>query len=127
MSVVQLCGVAVLTAAMALTVKATGSKLAPLVPLFGGTVLLMAAIARYREPINAMLTLAEEAGISSSVGTVVKMLAVGGLCTMASDICRDLGEGTLAARVELCGRAEILLLCLPFLLELITLALGLAA
>jgi glycosyltransferase involved in cell wall biosynthesis len=68
LSVVQLCGVAVLTAAMALTVKATGSKLAPLVPLFGGTVLLMAAIARYREPINAMLTLAEDRDLRLAMG-----------------------------------------------------------
>ena len=127
MSILQLCGLAVLAAALALIVKATGSRLAPYLPLLGGMALLLAAVTRYQEPINALLALSEEAGISSSVGTVLKMLAIGFLCTAAADICRDMGEGTLAARVELCGRAEILLLCLPFLLELITLALGLAA
>ena len=49
-------------------------------------------------------------------------------CTdRTADVCREMGESTLGARVEMCGRAEILLLCLPFLLELFSLALGLVA
>ncbi|MBQ8351152.1 MAG: hypothetical protein IJY20_03800 [Clostridia bacterium] len=125
MSIGQLCGLGVLAAALAMILKVMGTKVAPAVPLAGGLALAFFALYRYREPIAAMLALAEEAGIRSSLEAVLKMMAVGCLAGFSADICRDMGEATLAARVEMCGRAEILLLCLPFLLELIRLALGL--
>ena len=127
MSVLQLCGVGILAAAASLILKSNGAKLAPLVAVAGGLLLLVFAFHRYRQPIDAMLRLAEEAGVRSSLAAVLKMLAVGCLTTLAADVCREMGESTLGARVEMCGRAEILLLCLPFLLELFSLALGLVA
>lgn len=127
MSAVQLCGVGVLAAAASLILKSGGVKLAPVVSVAGGILLLFFAFQSYRQPIEAMLRMADEAGIHSSLATVLKMLAVGCLTTVSADICREMGEGTLGARVEMCGRVEILLLCLPFLLELFSLALGLVA
>lgn len=127
MSIGQLLGLGVLMAASAMIVKAAGGKAGAVVSVAGGLAISFFAVTRYQEPIDAMLALAEEAGVRSSLGAVLKMLAVGCLTTFSADICRDMGEATLASRVELCGRAEILLLCLPFLLELITLAMGLVS
>ena len=44
---------------------------------------------------------------------VLKALGVAVLTQICSDICRDLGEGSAASGVELIGRIEILLLCIP--------------
>jgi stage III sporulation protein AD len=41
-----------------------------------------------------------------------------------AELCRDAGEGALASRLELAGRAEILLLALPLIRELTALAAG---
>lgn len=123
MSVAEICALAVLAAALAWLLRATGAKGAAAVPLTGGLALAFFALYRYREPVAAILEMAEKAGVRASVDAVLRMLAVGCLSTVAADVCRDMGEATLAARVELCGRAEILLLCLPFLLELFSLSL----
>lgn len=48
-----------------------------------------------------------------------------GLCFLtqtAADVCRDAGEGSLAAKVEMAGKTAILLLCLPLYQELLDLA-----
>ena len=127
MTIYQLCALAVLVAALTWILKTAGAKGAAAVPLTGGLALVFFAVYRYREPIAALMTLAETAGIRTSMEMVLRMMAVGYLSTFAADICRDMGEGTLAARVELCGRAEILLLCLPFLLELFSLAWGMTS
>lgn len=125
MSIGQICGLAILCAALALLLKTAGAKPASAIPLTGGVLLSLFSLYRYEKPIATLLQLAEEAGVSASLGAILKMLAVGCLTTLAADICRDMGELSLGARVEACGRAEILLLCLPFITELFTLAWGL--
>ena len=47
------------------------------------------------------------------VENVLKALGVAVLTQICADICRDLGEGSAASGVELIGRIEILLLCIP--------------
>lgn len=49
------------------------------------------------------------------VENVLKALGVAILTQICADICRDLGEGSAAGGVELIGRIEILLLCIPML------------
>ena len=122
MSFLSLCACAVLFAALALILRDAGAKGAPLVTLTGGLAFLFYAFTRYREPINALRELAEGAGLSTSFSSLFKMLAVACLAHIAAELCRDMGEGTIASRIELCGRIEILLLALPLFIELCTLA-----
>ena len=127
MTLLQLCALSLLLAAMTWLLKTAGAKMAGALPMLGGVALFAYAIYRYREPIAALHEMASAAGIDESLGSVLRMLAVGCLSAIAADLCRDMGESGLAARIEMCGRAEILLLCLPFLLELFRLAMEVAA
>ena len=68
--------------------------------------------------------LAEQAGLSESFSSLLRMMAIGCLARLGGDLCRDMGETSLATRLELCGRVEILLLCLPLVEELCILAAG---
>ena len=50
------------------------------------------------------------------IGSILlKALGVAFLAQICSDICRDCGENSAAAGVELVAKLEILLLCLPML------------
>ena len=97
-------------------------RLALFPPLFCGLALLVYALSRYSEPLALLAELAEKGGLSDLLSSVLRMLGIGLLSAFFADVCRDLGEGTLASRIELCGRIEIVLLCLPFLDELLSLA-----
>ncbi len=112
-----------LCAALGWLLRTYGAKLAPAVTLIGGLALLGAALYRYRQPIDALREMAAAGGMTGALSAVLRMMAVALLTTLAADICRDLGEASLATRVEFFGRAEVLLLCMPFLLELFSLAL----
>ena len=46
-------------------------------------------------------------------GNVLKALGIALLTQICADICRDFGEGSAASGVELIGRIEIILLCIP--------------
>ena len=49
---------------------------------------------------------------------VLKSAGVGILTATTADICRDIGEGGLAGKVELAGRVAILLFCVPMMKQL---------
>lgn len=123
MSILQISGISVLAAALAFVLRGVGSRTAAVVPIAGGVLVLFAALPKLREPIGALLELAEGAGLSDELGILLRILAVAFFGAVAADICRDMGEGSVADRLELFARVEILFLALPFLLELIRLAL----
>lgn len=122
MSIEQALGLAFLSAALAFFIKPLSPRLALFPPMFCALALLVFALSRYREPLTLLSELAATGGLSDALSGILRMLGVGLLTSFTADLCRDLGEGTLASRVELCGRVEILLLCLPFLSELLSLA-----
>lgn len=122
MTLLQLAGLAVLFAALSSVIKECGARGGALVSLVGGLALLFYALSRYAAPIVFLREMAEETGVAEGFSAVLRMMAVGCITRIAGDVCRDMGETTLASRVELCGRAEILLLALPIFKELCVLA-----
>lgn len=56
----------------------------------------------------------ELVGLSSGYGSLLfKAVGICFLTQLAVDLCRDVGESAIAAKVELAGRASVLLLSLP--------------
>jgi stage III sporulation protein AD len=53
---------------------------------------------------------------------LMKSMGISLLSTTAADLCRDSGESSIANKLELLGKCEIVLLSLPLLKELLSLA-----
>ena len=51
----------------------------------------------------------------------VKIVGVGYLFGICSDVCRELGENGIAKAVEIVGRVEIIIVVMPFLMDIINL------
>ena len=59
--------------------------------------------------------------ISPYIPVLTKSLGVAMMVQITSDICRDSGEGSIAQRVETVGKAEIILLCIPLIKDILKL------
>lgn len=101
-------------AVCAATVKKQVPDLALVLALCAVTLILGLAMNAFR-PIREVLDdLAERAGLTAEVlGPVVKTVGVSLLTRVSSELCKDAGEGGLAAAVEIAGGACALLVCLP--------------
>lgn len=111
-------GGAVLCALLSLWLKEGKSSFAVLPATLGGVMLLIRILASL-SPLTAFFSFFNTLGLQPQVRLVGKVLGVGYLSEIGSDLCRELGAATLGSRVELFGRVEILLLCLPFLQQLL--------
>lgn len=117
MSFLGTVGISVLCAVCALLLKECKSSLAPLLTVSGGICVLLLLIPRLAPAIEWASALGTS--LPAAIGeTVSKVLSVGLLCGVGSDICADLGAPALGARLELAGKVEIFLLSLPLLKEL---------
>jgi len=125
LTLAQVVAAAVLVAVTAMLLREGGSRFAPAAIALGGVLLLAVAVGRLSESVRWLRALTEATPLTPYVGVMLKALGVGYVVEVGADVCRDLGAEGTAAKLELCGKAEILLLCLPYLGELLELALSL--
>lgn len=122
MTLYRLCGVCILLCVIAVTAREGAGRFAPLVGLAGGLFLLSFALSRYGELVGMLTALSENELFSSLSSLALRVVALCILTEVSAGICRDLGEAGLASKMELCGRAEILLVTLPTLARLLSVA-----
>ncbi len=115
----RLVSVALVAALAALLLRRDQPALAGLLGSVGLLLLVGPVIARLREAVSPMKDLLSGTGFDRYGGVMLKALGVGITVRLAGDTCRDAGEERLAGGLELAGRLEILLLCLPLVEELL--------
>lgn len=127
MDVFTLCGVALVTAALAATLKQYRPELALQVGIAGGAVILLMALTSLGGAISAINAMLEESGLGGEwFALIVKIVGIAYITQITAEICRDAGEGALACKTEICGRVMILTCALPAVLALLRAALGIA-
>ena len=114
----KFCMVGVAAVCLAVIIKKWNSDLLPFLRL-GATVLFAGAILSLAAPLAAYWReLSETAGLAPYASLLLKALGIAILTQCCADICRDAGESGIGNGVELAGKLEILLLCLPLMQEI---------
>ena len=72
-------------------------------------------------PLISFLKELEALGGEEYLTVMLKSLGIAIVTSLTSEICRDSGEASVASRVELFGKCEIIILALPILKSLIKL------
>ncbi len=118
---IKLCGIALLCTLCALLVKeAGGSRFSVALSALACVLFLLPLLARYGEVVTFLSALSKDSLFSESLQLSLKALSVGLLASFTADLCRELGEAGLGERLELCAKAEILVLSLPTLSRLLS-------
>lgn len=122
MTVLKLCMVALLMLASTTVIKQWKADFLPLVRI-GAVILFCIFLLSSIEPLLTFFSdLSTRAGTSQYLETILKGLGIVILTQIASDICKDSGEGTLAGHIETVGKLELLLLCVPLIGEILGVA-----
>lgn len=120
-TILQICGATVTAAVCAMILKKWRPGAAVAVSVAALILTALLTMNRYGSAILTVSTLIGKNGFESCGELMLKSLGIGITVKIVSDICRDCGEESLAGGVELAGKLEILLLCIPFAAELLTL------
>lgn len=122
MDLIKLCMVAVLGLAVALIVKQWKSDFLPLIRV-GLTVLFGVVVLTAASPLLAYVReLSSLPAVSEYAEVLFKAMGIAVLSDVCAGICRECGENGIATGVELVGKVELLLLCLPLIGQILSTA-----
>lgn len=128
MDITSLVGLAVLSAVLCVIVRQMKPELALGVSIACGVILMGAVISMLAPSVELISQLTESAGLDGGYSrTLFKALAVCYISQLGSDCCRDAGESAIASKIELAGKAAVVVISLPVfssLAEMVTELLG---
>lgn len=125
-SVVRLAAAAVAAALCAVVVKQHAREVGAVLALAAVALLLGAALGAIEEVRALADELGELIGLSPAVlAPVLKTVGIAILTRIAAELCRDAGEGGIAAAAETAGAAAAVLTALPLLRAVLSTITGL--
>ncbi|NCB63395.1 MAG: stage III sporulation protein AD [Clostridia bacterium] len=123
---VKIAAIAVAAALCAVVVRKNVAELAMVLALAAGVILLGMSIGAL-ESVRAFLDmLADTAGLSPAIlAPVLKTVGIAILTKIACELCKDAGEGGIAAFVETAGAAAALFVAVPLMQTVLSMVTGL--
>jgi stage III sporulation protein AD len=113
---------ALLLALLSLSLKEAGVKGAPFVLLGAGVLVIFPILERLMSLLSFLRAFSEKSEAAPYFSAVIKVMGIGYVTHFSAESCRESGATTLASRVELCGQLETVLVCLPYIEELLSLS-----
>lgn len=124
MDITAIAGIGILSAVLCIIVRQYKPEMALGISTACGVLILIAVISMLQPSVAAIAELTENAGLDEGYAAILlKALAVCYITQLSADCCRDAGESAIATKIELAGKAAIVVISLPVfasLAELVT-------
>lgn len=119
------CGLALLALVLSAALKKDAPAIAMLLALAAGVLILLRAFEMANGALDRLYGLLEQGGIARETYLpVLKCAGVAVVVRVMGALCRDNGQGALAAKLEIAGAVLALALCLPLVEQVLALASG---
>ncbi|BAF59350.1 MAG: stage III sporulation protein AD [Pelotomaculum sp.] len=121
MEVLQIVAIGLIAAVLIAVVKSQRPELAVLLSLAAGVTLFLLVLGKIGTVIDVIRELALRAGISMVyLGTILKIVGIAYIAEFGAQICRDAGEGAVAAKIEFAAKILIMVLAVPIIVAVLS-------
>ena len=124
MEIVQIVGIGLVSTVILLILRRQKPEIAVLAGTAAGAVIFMIIAAKLSAVADLLEEYAARADISPmSFTAVLKITGIAHIAEFGAGICRDAGEGAIAAKIEMAGKVIIIALAVPIITSLLDLVL----
>ncbi len=114
MDITSIAGLGIIAAVLCVIVRQYKPEMALGISIACGVLILTSVIAMLAPSVSEIAELTEAAGLDEGWAAILlKALAVCYITQLSSDCCRDAGESAIAGKIELAGKAAIVVISLP--------------
>lgn len=117
----KLIGAAMVAVMLTVSLRTLAPESSALLGAAAGVLLLGYAITVLSPSLGQLRELAGQEW-QEWLSPVFRSLGIAAVAGCAADVCRDCGQDSVASGIELAGKAEILLVCIPLITELLSIA-----
>lgn len=116
MEIVQIVGLGLIAAVLALVVKEQKPMFAFLITSFTGVIIFLFLIGKIEAVIEVLKQLADQSGIQPVyLKTILKIIGIAYIAEFGAQVVRDAGQDGIASKIELAGKVLIMVLAIPII------------
>ncbi|MGB9804619.1 MAG: stage III sporulation protein AD [Desulfofundulus sp.] len=120
MEIMQIVGLGIVAAVLAVTIRHNKPEMAMLLSIAVGIILFMMVLGKIGTVIDVLKELSARANLNMVyLGTILKIVAIAYIADFGAQICRDAGEGAVASKIELAAKVLILVLAVPIMIAVL--------
>lgn len=116
MNIFQLVGIAVVGAVFSVILRRYRPEFAMFTAMATGLILLTYMLGALDKVFSMVDEMVRNTGVDRKYFVVlIKIIGVSYIAEISGEICRDAGEGAIAAKIEMVGKMFIMLLAMPII------------
>ncbi|EQK43800.1 MAG: stage III sporulation protein AD [Paraclostridium bifermentans] len=126
MDVMKLVGLALISTILCLIIKKDRPEMAMFIGILTGIMILLSVTYKFNFIIESINELANKANIPTMyISLIIKLIGIAYLMEFAIQICKDCGEGNIAAKLEFGGKIIVMTMSFPILISIVDMILNL--
>ncbi|HOS68655.1 MAG TPA: stage III sporulation protein AD [Bacillota bacterium] len=119
MDIMKIVMVGIIAALLAVVLKEEKPEMAVAISIVTGLVIFVFVITKLNSVMMVLKHFAAKANIDILYfSTILKVIAIAYITEFGAQICRDAGEGAIAAKIEFAGKVLIMVIAIPILAAL---------
>jgi len=115
MNVIYICGISLIAVVLSSILKGLKKEFAVFLSIIFGIILLKYSISIFANEFSFLNELVNSTPLGKYSNTLLKIFGISLIVETISDICKDSGESSIASKIELLGKIEILLISIPLI------------
>lgn len=120
MDIMKIIGIGLISLAIIIVIKQYKPEFAVYISLIAGVLIILLIVDKLTGIINLLTTLSDKSGINKDfLGILLKITGISILVEFAVSICKDLGESSIANKVDLGGKIIIISISIPIISSLL--------
>lgn len=125
MEIIQIIGIGIIAAIFSVTIKQEKPELAVLISIAAGILIFFLIAERLPHIVGVFNDIVNKTQVDTIfISTLLKIIGIAYITEFGSQICKDMGENSIASKIELGGKVIIMILGLPILTALTETILG---
>lgn len=122
----KLVGLALISTILCLIIKKDRPEMAMFIGILTGIMILLSVTYKFNFIIESINELANKANIPTMyISLIIKLIGIAYLMEFAIQICKDCGEGNIAAKLEFGGKIIVMTMSFPILITIVDMILNL--
>lgn len=114
MEIIQIVGLGIMATVLAVIIRQHKPEMALLLSLAVGLMLFILVLGKIGAVLDVLKVLSNQANLNIVyLGVILKIVAIAYIADFGAQICRDAGEGAIAAKIELVAKVLVLVLAVP--------------
>jgi len=116
LEIIKIVGLGLIVTILIVIIKQQRPELAVQLSIVAGAVIFTMMLGKINSVITLMKELAQKTNISFLyMGTILKIIGVAYIAEFGAQICRDAGEGAVAAKIEFAAKVIVIVLAIPII------------